>query len=58
MTAAVWADTLLGMPAMVVGMLLGWQLEKRVNPEQFRKLVLVLLVIIGLNLIVTNVHLG
>lgn len=54
MTANVFQDCLLAIPAMAIGLLIGWYLEKRVNPAQFRKLILVLLVVIGLNLIITN----
>jgi uncharacterized membrane protein YfcA len=55
--ANVLDDTLLGLPAMIIGLLLGWRLERYINPQQFRKLVLIMLVIIGLNLIVTNLPL-
>ncbi len=53
-TSSVLEGTVFGMPAMVVGLVIGWNLEKRVNPAQFRKMVLIVLVIIGLRLIMTN----
>jgi uncharacterized protein len=53
-TANVLQDSLFGVPATLIGLVVGWQLEKHVNPAQFRRLVLVLLVIIGLRLIMTN----
>jgi uncharacterized membrane protein YfcA len=54
MTANVFQDFVFGLPAMLIGLLVGWQMEKRVNPAQFRKLALIVLVIIGLRLIMTN----
>jgi uncharacterized protein len=54
MTTSVLHDLLFGLPAMLIGLLVGWALEKRVNPAQFRKVVLIVLVIIGLRLIMTN----
>jgi hypothetical protein len=43
------------LPAMLIGLVAGWRVEKRVNPAQFRKLVLLLLVVIGVRLILGNV---
>lgn len=43
------------LPAMLIGLVAGWQVEKRVNPGQFRKLVLLLLVVIGARLILVNI---
>jgi uncharacterized membrane protein YfcA len=54
MTSSVLQNSLLCLPAMLIGLVIGWILERRVNPAQFRKLVLILLVLIGLNLILTN----
>lgn len=41
-------------PAMLIGVFVGWKLEKRIHPDQFRKVVLILLVFVGLRLILTN----
>lgn len=41
-------------PAMLLGLFIGWKMEKRIHPDQFRKLVLILLVFVGLRLILTN----
>jgi uncharacterized membrane protein YfcA len=54
MTSSVLQSIIFAIPAMLIGLVIGWNLEKRVNPTQFRKLVLIVLVIIGLRLIMTN----
>jgi len=46
---------LIGLPAMLVGLVVGWSLDKRVNPETFRKMILFLLVVIGVRLILGNI---
>lgn len=51
-TAVVWQNYLWALPAIGLGLLLGNQLDKRLNPIQFRKVVLILLVILGIRLIV------
>lgn len=53
-TPVVMQNILLALPATLVGMLAGWWLERYINPDSFRKLVLVLLVVIGLRLILSN----
>lgn len=47
-------DAAIGIPAMLAGLFVGWSLDKRVNPEMFRKMVLFLLVVIGVRLIINN----
>ena len=53
-TATVLQDTAIGVPSMLIGLLVGWGLDKRINPQMFRKMVLFLLVVIGVQLIVGN----
>ena len=53
-TPNVLQHALVALPAMLVGLFVGWGMDKRVNPEMFRKMVLVLLVLIGARLILTN----
>lgn len=51
MTLDVLQDFMLAVPAMVIGLVLGFSLDGFIKPEQFRKIVMVLLVIIGVRLI-------
>lgn len=53
-TSIVLRDVAIGLAPMFVGLFLGWRLDKRINPETFRKMVLILLVVIGVRLIWTN----
>jgi uncharacterized membrane protein YfcA len=47
-------NVIIGLPVMLIGLFVGWSLDKRINPEMFRKLVLFLLVVIGVRLILGN----
>jgi uncharacterized membrane protein YfcA len=51
MTQAVGTDYLAAMPGALLGLWIGWRLDKRVAPERFRQLVLVMLIALGLRLI-------
>jgi uncharacterized protein len=51
-TAVVWQKYLWALPAIGLGLLAGSLLDRRLNPNQFRKVVLLLLVILGIRLIV------
>lgn len=50
LTARVWDTYLLALPAMLIGILAGVWLSRRIDPGLFRKLVLVLLVAMGIRL--------
>lgn len=50
-TSQVWRGFLLSIPALTVGMIFGIFLDKRIRPDTFRKIVLVLLIILGLRLV-------
>lgn len=50
-TSDVWPNILLGIPGMIVGLIAGFLLSKRINAELFRKIVLFLLIILGVQLI-------
>jgi uncharacterized membrane protein YfcA len=50
-TPQVWADFLVVLPALAIGLVLGIVAAPRINAVWFRRLVLVLLLAIGLNLI-------
>ena len=52
-TAEVWHLVPFGLGAAVLGILAGTRLDKRLNPETFRKVVLVLLLILGIRLILS-----
>lgn len=54
-TETVVHGTLLALPATLGGILVGWWLERFINPYMFSKLVLILLIIIGLRLILENI---
>ncbi|HEX2905806.1 MAG TPA: sulfite exporter TauE/SafE family protein [Phototrophicaceae bacterium] len=45
---------LIALPAIALGLLVGFRVEKRLNPALFRKLVLVLLIVLGVRLILTG----
>ena len=49
-THDVWSGFLVSLPALLLGFLLGQSMDKRLNPESFRRIVLVLLVILGARL--------
>src|SRR5690606_15493479 len=51
MTNAVFQNYLLMAPTMVIALLLGFRLEKYIKQSVFRKMVLILLLIIGLSLV-------
>jgi len=50
-TAVVWRNYLWALPAIGLGLFVGNQLDKRLNPIQFRKVVLLLLIVLGIRLI-------
>ena len=50
-TPLVWQKFLLALPAVAVGILAGTALDKRLSAETFRKVVLVLLVVLGIRLL-------
>lgn len=50
-TPLVWRKFLLAIPAVAVGILAGTALDKRLSAETFRKVVLVLLVVLGIRLL-------
>jgi len=51
LTPLVWRDYLIVLPALMVGLFVGGRLDRRVDPALFRKIVLVLLVVMGLRLL-------
>lgn len=50
-TNIVWQNVLLALPGIILGLVAGFLLSARINPVLFRKLVLILLIILGLGLI-------
>ena len=52
LTAVVWQNFLWALPGIGLGLLVGNLLDGRLNPDQFRKVVLLLLIILGIRLIV------
>ncbi len=47
----VWSYYLAALPAIVLGIFFGLKLDRRINPDVFRKMVQVLLIVMGLRLI-------
>jgi uncharacterized protein len=47
----VWSYYLVALPAILIGIFFGLKLDRRINPDVFRKLVQVLLIVMGLRLI-------
>lgn len=52
LTPLVLRDYLIVLPALIVGLFVGGRLDRRLDPALFRKIVLVLLVVMGLRLLV------
>jgi uncharacterized protein len=50
-TPEVWRMFLAGLPGIILGLLAGIALDKRINPIVFRKIVLVLLLVMGIKMI-------
>ena len=50
-SSAILTNALLVFPAVLIGYWAGIRLEKKFNPDQFRKVVLFLLLVIGIRLI-------
>jgi len=53
-TAQVWPYVLVALPAVVLSIVAGVRLSKRINPVAFRRLVLLLLLVLGTWLIVSQ----
>jgi uncharacterized protein len=51
-TAVVWQNYLWAVPGVALGLVMGKWIDGRLNPSQFRKGILVLLVLLGIRLIV------
>jgi uncharacterized membrane protein YfcA len=54
LTPSFWRLYLLGLPAMLVGLLVGFKLYGKLDEATFRKLILVLLLLAGLGLVVSR----
>jgi len=50
--AAVWQNYLVALPGLALGILAGISLDRRVDPIVFRKIVLVLLVVMGVRMVI------
>lgn len=51
LTPAVWQNFLIALPAMLLALLVGLRLDTQLNPERFRRIVLVVLVVLGASLL-------
>ena len=50
-TSEVWNNVFYSLPGIAVGLIAGFLLSKRINAELFRKIVLVLLIVLGVRLL-------
>jgi len=55
LTPIVWSNYLVALPAIVLGIFVGLKIDRRMNPSVFRKIVLVLLIVMGLRLIIGSI---
>jgi uncharacterized membrane protein YfcA len=51
-TTAAWFYYLISIPAILSGIFVGFRIEPKINPQLFRKIVLVMLLVMGLRFIV------
>lgn len=51
MTVTVWQNYLYALPAIALGVVVGLSLDKRIKPQRFRQVILILLLIMGVRLI-------
>ena len=54
LNSAVWRAYLWSLPALGLGVIAGTSLDKRLDPPRFRKLILLLLVLMGVRLALSN----
>ena len=52
-TSTIWHNYLYALPGIALGILIGVRLDKRLNPQSFRQIVLVMLIVLGLRLILS-----
>lgn len=53
-TPLVVEGVLIALPVMLIGVWMGWRLDRRINPALFNRIVMALLVLVGLRLILSN----
>jgi len=51
LTAVVWQNLLWALPGIALGLALAFLTDRRINPDRFRRIVLVLLIFLGLRLL-------
>ncbi len=51
-TPAVWQNFLWALPAIALALVIGFRVDKWLNPDRFRQIVLVVLVVLGISLLV------
>jgi uncharacterized membrane protein YfcA len=52
-TPVVWQNFLLALPAILLALVVGFQVDKYFDPQRFQRVVLVVLVVLGISLIVS-----
>jgi uncharacterized protein len=53
-TSDVQQGVLLALPAMLIGLVVGWRVERYFSPVVFRRVVMMLLIVIGARLMVLH----
>jgi uncharacterized protein len=53
LTPIVWQNFLIALPAIFLALLVGFQMDKYVNPARFQRVVMVVLVVLGIRLLVS-----
>lgn len=54
LTPTVWSNYLLALPAIGLGIFIGLKVDRRIDPATFKKIVLVLLIVMGARLIISS----
>lgn len=54
LTPVVWSNYLIALPAIVLGIFIGLKIDRRIEPVTFKKIVLVLLIVMGARLIISS----
>ena len=55
LTPTVWSNYLIALPAIGLGIFIGLKVDRRIDPATFKKIVLVLLIVMGARLIISSI---
>jgi uncharacterized membrane protein YfcA len=51
LTSTVWQNYLYALPGIILGIVVGFNLDKRIKPQRFRQVILILLLVLGAHLL-------